>query len=69
MQTITLKKILTLNPKINKELLKKTQKLSQDLQKVGVVKHEYNLSSPYSNERKVTLQKGNLNFKTILVSR
>ena len=68
-KAIALKQILKLNPKIDKELLKKTQKLSQDLQKAGLVKREYNLASPYSNERRVTPQKSNVHLKTILVNR
>lgn len=66
---ITLKTIIALNPQINKDLLKKSQELSQKLQKAGTIKREYNLISPYSQHHKPTSQKGDLHPKTILVGR
>lgn len=66
---ITLKEILSLNPQINKDLLKKAQELSQKLQKAGTIKREYNLVSPYSHHHKPISQKGDLHPKTVLVGR
>jgi len=52
MKTITLKEILSANPQIDKDLLKKARNLRRELQCVGISTHGYNLASPHRRRYK-----------------
>lgn len=66
---ITLKEIISLNPQINKDLLKKAQELAQKLQRAGTIKREYNLISPYYHRHKPMSKKGDLDPRTVHIGR
>jgi hypothetical protein len=56
-KTITLKEILSSNPQIDKELLKKARNLRRELHQVGVNGHSYNLASPFHRRYKSVSKK------------
>ena len=64
---ITVKKILILNPNIDRHLLKKALELSQALQRAGTVRRSYNLISPYSQRNTPVSQKDEPHSRTVSV--
>ena len=66
-KTITLNEILSLNPQIDKKLLKKARDLSRKLQQVGVNSRGYNLASPFGRRHKAISKKGSHDPRSVQV--
>ena len=68
-KTITLNEILSLNPQIDKNLLKKARDLSRELQQMGVNNRGYNLASPFDRRHKAISKRGSKDSRSVQVGR
>lgn len=68
-KTLTLKEILSLNPQIDKNLLKKVRDLNRELQQMGVNNRGYNLASPFDRRHKATSKRESKNSRSVEVGR